>query len=139
MESSNEFTSRKSWWDRNWKWLIPTGCVSLLILLCLFIAGVFFGVTSIMKDSDVYKEAITKVKQNKEVIAQLGSPLEADEMATGNIQITNDTGNCNLKIPIKGPKGKGTLLVIATKNGKWNYSKMAVYVEATKEEIDLLK
>ncbi|MNR61719.1 Cytochrome oxidase complex assembly protein 1 [compost metagenome] len=59
-------------------------------------------------------------------------------MVSGNISINNDTGNCDLQIPIKGSKGKGTLFVVAEKRGKWKYSQMSVYIEATDEEIDLL-
>ncbi|WP_316635563.1 cytochrome c oxidase assembly factor Coa1 family protein [uncultured Flavobacterium sp.] len=130
---------RKSWWDRNWKWLVPTGCVSLLILLCLFIAGVFFGVTSMMKESDVYKEVMTEVQHNNVIIEKLGSPIEEEGMASGNISLSNDTGNCDLQIPIKGSKGEGTIFVVAEKRGTWKYSVKQVYIVATKENINLLK
>jgi hypothetical protein len=129
---------RKNWWERNWKWFVPTGCLSLLVLFGLFIAGIFFGVTSMMKDSDAYKEAMVMVQHDKLVNAKLGSPIEADGMVNGNINISNDTGNCNLQIPIKGSKGKGTVFVVAEKRGKWTYSEISVYVAATKEQIDLI-
>jgi len=129
---------RKNWWDRNWKWFVPTGCLGLIVLFGLFIAGIFFGVTSMMKDSDAYKESMTIVQHDKSVNDKLGSPIEADGMVSGNISIHNDTGNCDLQIPIKGSKGKGTLFVVAEKKGKWKYSQMSVYIEATDEEIDLL-
>ena len=139
MEDSNELIVRKNWWDRNWKWLIPTGCLSLLILLGLFIAGVFFGVTSMMKESDVYKEVMTEVQHNKLIIEKLGSPIEESGMTYGNISLSNDIGNCDLQIPIKGSKGEGTIFVTAQKRGTWKYSVKSVYIVATKEEIDLLK
>jgi hypothetical protein len=139
MEDSNELIARKSWWDRNWTWLIPTGCLSLLILFGLFIAGIFFGVTSMMKDSDVYKETLTEVQHNKVIIEKLGKPIEAEGMTSGNISLSNDTGNCDLQIPIKGSKGKGTIFIVAEKRGTWKYSVKSVYIEATKEESDLLK
>ena len=129
---------RKNWWDRNWKWFVPTGCLGLIVLFGLFIAGIFFGVTSMMKDSDAYKESMTIVQHDKSVNNKLGSPIETDGMVSGNISIHNDTGNCDLQIPIKGSKGKGTLFVVAEKKGKWKYSQMSVYIEATDEEIDLL-
>jgi hypothetical protein len=135
----NDTVIRKSWWDRNWKWFVPTGCLSLLVLLGLFITAVFFGVTSMMKDSDVYKETLTEVKHNKVIIEKLGNPIEADGMTSGNISLSNDTGNCDLQIPIKGSKGKGTIFIVAEKRGTWKYSAKSVYIEATKEEIDLLK
>lgn len=139
MEDSNELIVRKNWWDRNWKWLIPTGCLSLLILLGLFIAGVFFGVTSMMKESDVYKEVMTEVQHNEVVLEKLGSPIEESGMTSGNISLSNDTGNCDLQIPIRGSKGDGTIFVVAERRGTWKYSVKSVYIVATKEEIDLLK
>jgi hypothetical protein len=129
---------KKNWWDRNWKWFVPTGCLSLLVLFGLFIAGIFFGVTSMMKDSDAYKGAMTIVQHDKLVNDRLGNHIESDGMVSGNISINNNTGNCDLQIPIKGSKGKGTLFVVAEKKGKWKYNKMSVYIEATDEEIDLL-
>lgn len=139
MEDSNELIVRKSWWDRNWKWLVPTGCLSIVLLFVLFIVGIFFGVTSMMTDSDVYKEVMTEVQHNKVVTEKLGKPIEEDGMTSGNISLSNNTGNCDLQIPIKGSKGKGTIFIVAEKRGTWKYSVKSVYIEKTKEEIDLLK
>ena len=130
---------RKSWWDRNWKWFVPTGCLSLLVLLGLFIAGIFFGITSMLKESDSYKFAMNEAQHNKIVIEKLGSPIEDDGIASGNISSTNNMESCDLQIPIKGPKGKGTLFIVGTKRGTWKYNEMSLYIEASKEKIDLLK
>lgn len=139
MEDSNELIVRKNWWDRNWKWFVPTGCLSLLVLFGLFIAAIFFGVTSMIKESDAYKGALTEVQNNKEVKEKLGSPIQSDGMASGSINVSNSTGDCDLQIPIKGPKGKGTLFVVAVKKGKWKYNELSVYIDATDDEIDLLE
>lgn len=136
-ENYNEV--RKNWWDRNWKWFVPTGCLGLLVLFGLFIGGIFFGVTSMMKESDAYKGAMTEVQHNKLVIEKLGSSIESDGMTSGSINVSGNAGNCDLQIPIKGSKGTGTVFVVAEKRGGWKYSEMAVYIDATKEEIDLLK
>lgn len=136
---NDDYQPKRNWWDRNWKWFVPTGCLSLIVLFGLFIAAIFFGVTAMMKESDAYKESITAVQNNKTVIEKLGKPIETDGMVSGSIHTSNQSGNCDLQIPIKGPKGKGTLFVIATKRGKWNYEQMSVYIEKTDEEIDLLQ
>ena len=48
------------------------------------------------------------------------------------------SGNADLTIPISGPKGKGTLYVVATKSaGEWTYSKLVVKIDSTGETIDL--
>lgn len=130
---------RKSWWQRNWKWFVPTGCVSILLIFVLFIVSIFFGVTSMMTNSDAYKGAMTEAQKNKLVIEKLGSPIEDDGMTSGSINTSNDSGNCDLQIPIKGPKGKATLFIVAEKKGTWKYSEMTVLIKTTNEEIDLLK
>ena len=138
MDDSNELISKKSWWDRNWKWFVPTGCLGILVLFGLFIGGIFFGVTSMIKDSDAYKGAMIMVQQDKLVNDRLGKPIEEDGMVSGSIDLSGNTGNCDLQIPIKGSKGKGTLFVIAEKKGTWKYSEMSVHIEATDEDIYLL-
>jgi hypothetical protein len=34
-------TGNPNWWSRNWKWFVPVGCLSLILLFCAFIAVVF--------------------------------------------------------------------------------------------------
>lgn len=130
---------RKSWWDRNWKWFVPTGCVSLLVIFGLFLAGLFFGITSMLKESDSYKFAMNAARHNTIAIEKLGTPIEDDGIASGSVSSSNSIEHCDLEIPIRGPKGRGTLFVVGTKNGTWKYDEMSLYIEATKEKIDLLK
>ncbi|KAF2335075.1 cytochrome c oxidase assembly factor Coa1 family protein [Flavobacterium daemonense] len=140
MEDSNELIQdKRSWWNRNWKWFVPTGCVSLIVLFALFIFGVFFEVTSIIKDSDAYIESMELVQHNKILVEKLGSPIETDGMVSGTVSTTNDVRKCDVQVPLKGPKGKATLFVVGEKRGKWKYSEMSVYIKKTDEKIDLLK
>jgi hypothetical protein len=139
MEDSNELIEKRSWWNRNWKWFVPSGCLTLLLLFGLFIGGIFYEVTSIIKDSDAYKESMTAVQNNKFVVEKLGSPIETDGMVSGNVTSNNDVRTCDVQVPIKGPKGKGTLFVVGEKRGTWKYSEMSVYIENTNEKIDLLQ
>jgi len=92
-----------------------------------------------IKESDAYAGAMKEVQQNEIVKQKLGTPIETDGMVSGSINVSNNTGNCDLQIPIKGSKGKGTLFVIAVKKGEWKYNELSVYVNATDEEIDLLE
>ncbi|MNT77742.1 Cytochrome oxidase complex assembly protein 1 [compost metagenome] len=82
---------------------------------------------------------MTAVQNNTLVVEKLGSPIETDGMVSGNVTSTNDVRTCDVQVPIKGPKGKGTLFVVGEKRGKWKYSEMSVYIENTDEKIDLLK
>lgn len=137
--SEDYYQPKKNWWDRNWKWFVPTGCLSLILLFCLFIGGLFYGVTSMMTNSDAYKEAMNKAQHNEIVIQKLGTAIEKDGMVSGSINTSGNSGNCNLEIPIKGSKGTGVLFVVAHKKVKWNFDELSVYVNATDEEINLLE
>ncbi|SCY24534.1 Cytochrome oxidase complex assembly protein 1 [Flavobacterium anhuiense] len=139
MEDSNELVQSKSWLNRNWKWLIPSGCLTLIILVALFIGGIFYEVTSVLKDSEAYKESMTAVQNNKLVVERLGSPIETDGIVSGSVTSSNNLRTCDVQVPIKGPKGKATLFVVGEKRGKWKYSEMSVYIEKTNEKIDLLQ
>ncbi|WP_281631856.1 cytochrome c oxidase assembly factor Coa1 family protein [Flavobacterium luteolum] len=139
MDDSNELIQKQSWLNRNWKWLIPSGCLTLIILAALFIGGIFYEVTSVLKDSEAYKESMIAVENNKLVVEKLGSPIETDGMVSGVVTSHNDVRACDVQVPLKGPKGKATLFVVGEKRGKWKYSEMSVYIEKTDEKIDLLK
>ncbi|WP_433829080.1 cytochrome c oxidase assembly factor Coa1 family protein [Flavobacterium anhuiense] len=139
MEDSNELVQKQSWLSRNWKWFVPSGCLTLLVIVGLFIGGIFYEVTSIIKDSEAYKESMVAIQNNKTVTEKLGSPIETDGIVSGTVTSTNDVRTCDVQVPLKGPKGKGTLFVVGEKRGTWKYSEMSVYIESTKEKIDLLK
>ena len=139
MEDSNELVQRQSWLNRNWKWFIPSGCLTLLVLAALFIGGIFYEVTSVLKDSEAYKESMIAVENNKLVVEKLGSPVETDGMVSGTVTSHNEFRTCDVQVPLKGPKGKGTLFIVGEKRGTWKYSEMSVYIKNTNEKIDLLK
>lgn len=91
-----------------------------------------------MKSSDVYREALHRAQNHPEVQAAIGTPIEAGWWMSGQINIQNETGNANISIPISGPKGKGTIHAVATKEGgHWRYSRLDVEVEG-KQTINLL-
>jgi hypothetical protein len=130
----------RSWWSRNWKWLLPSGCLTLLIVFGLFIGSLFYGVTSMMKNSDVYVHSLTVVKENEKVISLIGKPIDADGMTFGNISTSNNSGEADLTIPVKGTRGKGSIHVIAHKeNNVWNYQLMEFYADGSNDAINLLE
>ena len=126
------------WWSRNWKWFVPAGCLTLILLFCLFIALIFTVVMGSMKSSDAYKQAVAKAKANPEVVAKLGAPIEEGWFVSGNINVQNNSGNADLQIPISGPRGKAVIHAVASKTaGKWEYSRLTVAIEG-QPELDLL-
>lgn len=131
---------KKNWWQRNWKWFVPTGCLTLFALFVIFIVIIFFTVTSMMEESTPYVDAYKAATTNSYVIEELGEPIEPSSMIQGSISISNSNGDADIRIPLKGPKGEALLHVIGTKNNDiWKYSKMKVYFVASKDSLNLLQ
>jgi hypothetical protein len=128
-----------NWWQRNWKWFVPVGCLSTLLLFFGGIALLASFVFGMMKSSDVYGQAVTRAKANPEVVAALGSPISAGYFTNGSIQQSGDSGSAQLSIPISGPKGKATIYVEARKSaGHWSFGKLQVGIDSQNRSIDLL-
>lgn len=130
---------RANWWTRNWKWFVPTGCLAILIFSATFVGLIVVIVFSAMKSTDVYKDALVRAKAEPAVTEALGSPIKDGMFVSGSTNVNGASGEANLAIPIYGPKGEGTVYVVAAKSlGVWNYSNLVVEVKETKQRIDLL-
>lgn len=69
----------------------------------------------------------------------MGEPIEAVGIMQGSINFSNSEGDADIKIPIKGPYGKGTIYVVGEKqNDVWTYSEQEVRIDENNEVIDLL-
>ena len=129
----------KNWWARNWKWFVPAGCFSVMVLSLGFVALILSFAFGIMKSSDAYKQALAKARSSPEVVNALGSPIKEGFFISGNINVNGASGNADLAIPITGPKGKGMVYVEARKSaGEWTYSKLVVQIDRTNERIRLI-
>jgi formylmethanofuran dehydrogenase subunit D len=133
-------TPKPNWWKRNWKWFVPLGCFTVVLLLFVFAGSIVVIAFSAMKSTDVYREALARAKTDPAVMDALGSPIKDGVLVSGNSSVNGASGESNLAIPISGPKGKGTIYVSAIKSlGRWNYSGLVVEVGQTHERIDLLQ
>ncbi|KAA3621633.1 MAG: hypothetical protein DWP94_10115 [Flavobacterium sp.] len=136
-----ELVERKSWFNRNWKWVLPTGgCLLAIILIVAFAGSIIWGVTSLMSDSQAYQDAMDAATNNPKVVRLLGEPVEPDGMTGGSVHYSNGYGTAELTIPIKGPNGKGTIRVEGSGvKENWTYEKMEVLIAESDEIIDLLE
>lgn len=76
-----------------------------------------------MAKSEPYQEALDRARHDPAVVEALGEPVEPGLLASGSINVDGAGGQADLKIPVSGPRGKGTLLVSATLvAGRWQYS-----------------
>ena len=130
----------KNWWGRNWKWVVPVGCLGSLALFAGFIALIVCLVFGMMKSSDAFKDALAKAKAHPSVQKTIGTPIEEGMFVTGNINISGPSGQADLAIPISGPDGEATIYVVAAKlAGQWTFSTLVVEIKDTKQRINLLE
>ena len=129
-----------SWWSRNWKWFVPVLGVVVVSFGVMFIGGIFLAVTTSMKSTDAYREAVERATQNEAVQAALGTPITPGFLVSGSFNVSGSSGRANLAIPISGPQGKATIHAVATRSaGEWNFDTLVVKIRATGERIDLLE
>jgi hypothetical protein len=119
------------------KW-VAIGCSIILVLGCAALIALFVFVFSVIKRSDVYREALSRSTSDPRVIEVLGTPIEQGWWVTGNVNLQNNTGNANIDFPISGPKGKAQVHAVATReNDAWTYSAITVKPDVG-AEIDVL-
>jgi hypothetical protein len=76
-------TPRPNWWKRNWKWFVPLGCFSMLLLFVAFVGSIVLIVFSAVKSTDVYKDALARAQAHTSVIEALGSPIKVGFLVSG--------------------------------------------------------
>jgi hypothetical protein len=129
-----------TWWQKNWKWFVPVGCLGLLALFTGFVALIVTIVFGMMKSSDVYKDALAMARAEPAVEMALGTPIEEGLFVVGNINISGSSGQADLAIPISGPHDKGTIYAVAEKSaGQWTFSALVVEIKTTGDRIDLME
>ncbi len=133
-------TQKKSWFSRNWPWVVPLGgCLTLICIFILFIGTAIFGVSKALTGATPYQEGLDKAQSDEYIIQVLGEPIETNGIMSGSLQYHNSIGTADISIPIKGPNGEAQLYIIGTKeNEKWRYSEMYVIIEESNEQVDLL-
>lgn len=126
-----------NWFSRNWKWLLPVGCMVPLVC-CGGIGGVaYFAASTMIKGSGAFTQAFAKASDNAEVKEALGAPLTPGFGMSGSMKETNGNGNADFSVPIQGPKGSGSLHVVGrSRSGVWKFER--IDVEAGGKTIDVL-
>lgn len=112
--------------SNNWVLFGCGGCLGLVILMMIGGAALAYFAFGTLKKSDLYQIALKRAESAPEVQAALGTPLETGWMLQGSMRVENNHGTADLKIPLKGPKGEGMLLVKGnqTDGGPWVYSEL---------------
>jgi hypothetical protein len=103
------------------------GCIVIIVLGVIAGVVIALGVFTVIKKTDVYKQARDRACNDPRVIAALGEPVTPGFIVTGGVHIDTNGGNANVHFPIKGSRAGGKVDAEATYDGsKWTYSKLLV-------------
>lgn len=110
---------------RNWKWMLPVGCLGLIFAGVALVGGIVFVAMSAIKSSEVYRGALKVVQTHPAAVERLGEPIKDGWFVTGNIKVDAGGGQADFNFPVSGPKGSGTLYVRAVSpDGTWMYERL---------------
>jgi hypothetical protein len=133
-----EEIKNKSWFARNWGWVLGGGCLTVIIIVGVAIGALVYKVSDTITGSEPYTHAYTKAIENEKVIAFLGEPIETNGMGSTSYEHVNGSSTAELSIPIKGPKDEGVIVVAAEKiNDEWTYNLLYVKIDGETETINL--
>ncbi len=132
----------KQWWDRNWKWALPVGCLTALVaflsIAALLVYLVMSLVMAMMKSTDAYKTALASARANSAVTTVLGTPIVEGWFTTGSVNLEGSTGRIDIAIPVSGPRGSGYVYVVGTKSRNlWTYTTLVAQIDGSNQRIDL--
>jgi hypothetical protein len=134
-----------SWWSRNWKWAVPTGCLALFSCGCLAFVVAGLGAAgaglAAMTSAGPTDEAIQTAVADPEVQRALGQPIKTTSLSRQvSIRSANGRTQASLRIPLDGTQADGALVVEADKDSddtQWTYTRLVVEVPGQRP-IDLL-
>lgn len=93
------------------------------------VATIFFGVSAAIKSSEPYERALAEAQNSAEVRDLIGEPVSAGFLVSGSINVDQDGGECDIQVPISGPKGSGTVRIRGTRQGgTWTYQEIAAEI-----------
>ncbi len=103
------------------------GCGVLIFLGAAACAALVIFVFGAIKRSDVYTNALNRVKADQRVVAVLGEPIEPGFWVSGNVNINNGKGNADFEFPVHGPRGNAKVHAVASTEGQgWDYTTLMV-------------
>jgi len=120
-------------------WVVPVGCLLPIVTIGGCLTAVFVFVFGMLKSSDAYTHSLAAVRADSELQAALGEPIEPGYFVTGNINVSGSAGHADLFYDVTGPKGTGTVYVVADKQaGQWTFETLVVEIGSSGQRIDVL-
>jgi hypothetical protein len=111
--------------------------VAIVASFVLGIGSLMVAVESIIHSSEIYKMTLKEAQGSPCVSIEFGVPLNPGWMTTGSTEESNAEGSANLNIPVRGPKGKGSLELEAEKqSGVWKINSLVLVHDSKRIKIE---
>ena len=133
----SDLVENKSWWNKNWKWIIPVFGIFLISIFAISTTDI----GKVYADPDLVETALNKARENEEVKNLLGTLNEIDKMAKleGSVKYSNNDTSVDISVRVKGSKGNGRMRIIAERNGEtWEYKKIVIGIKKLKKTIEII-
>ncbi|PTM04720.1 MAG: hypothetical protein DA407_12850 [Bacteroidetes bacterium] len=145
---NNDLIKSTTWWQKNWKWSVPTSVVFIIIIVSIFLSG--FGDTlgnysKAYSDSKLYNDAIKIVRENNRVKETLGHIEDINNMTilNGYVEYADDNSSVKTTIKVSGEHGKAMLDIFAHLiNDTWSFDALNIRIKnppENKETIEIIK
>ncbi|MEX0998216.1 MAG: cytochrome c oxidase assembly factor Coa1 family protein [Flavobacteriaceae bacterium] len=136
---NNELIKQKSFWKRNWKWFLLV--CGIIITISIFFSTGMGGITNDLvqayADTELYENALKKVKSDDRVTELLGEIEPIDKLAIleGHVEYSNNNKTVNSSIRLVGAKGRANMDISADRiNDLWNYKKINIRIKNPPEK-----
>lgn len=107
----------------------------LLGVMIVFAVVLVVTVPMLLKDSEPYKLGVAALNANTQAVQLLGTPITAGS-PTGNINVSNGSGDAEYSFSVTGPKAQGTIYLKATKTlGAWHLNQEELAIEGRSDRI----
>lgn len=127
---------KKSWFSRNWKWLVPVVLLVIGLSCVCCVGGGVYSLFGLMKSNYVYQHGLEMVQLNPRAQQLLGTPIKPGLFVSGSIEETPTTGSADLSFSVSGPKGSGTVYVKGKKSGgNWVITSLVLELKDTGERV----
>ena len=113
--------------SRKWPCSIVVAA-AILFLLCSGVGGgVFVFISGARKSTPAYRMALEQVQADRQVIEQLGEPIEDATMLP---TVNSDSGSASLDFDVAGPNGKAHVRAEARMiGGQWGLTSVEVNID----------
>ena len=78
------------WWQRNWKWVVPVGCLGMLFMLVAFVGVIVVIVFGAIKSSEPVKYAYGVAKNDARVHAGKVDPISGARLSSFMVGAQSD-------------------------------------------------